>query len=142
MIRKYEPQDFIQISKIWMDHHIRTHGLITTDFRMHGQDVLQEYISASDIYVLVDDSTDQVYGFAHIVDNIIKELIVPYGRSFRKNSRYLIEYVQKNNQPVVLYCHAKDYELIKTSKTIGFSISKQEVNDFSGDLELVLEWSP
>ncbi len=139
MIRQFEDQDLMQVTRIWLDSHIRANGFISTEFWRSGSDMLEAAIAASDVYVSVDRKN--INGFIQVDGQNIIGLFCVYTRQFRKICSQLLEYVQSLSSELTLHAYMQDEEAIKAYRHEHFELKGDSVNEYTGEIERILYWT-
>lgn len=138
MIRQYDKNDLTQVTRIWMDSHIREHGFISTDLWRNGANMLMESIDHSDVYVSVDRQA--INGFMQIDGTDIIGLYVVFGRNFRRVATQLLTYAKQLSSSLTLHAYIKDGESIKIYNHCGFKAVEPGINRHTEEPELILTW--
>ena len=139
MIRRFEPQDLSQVTRIWLDAHIRVHGFISTEFWRRGTEEFERSLAMTDVYVSVDKHN--INGFIQLDGNIVMGLFMMFGRQYKKVCLSLLIYAQSLNYSLELHAFLQDEEILKAYQSIGFTPVCNDRNEFTGEPELILQWS-
>lgn len=138
MIRSYEEHDFTQITRIWIDAHIKERGFIPTDLWRNGIDTLKMSIGASEVYVVCDKRN--IHGFIELDNDEITGLFVTRDHHFRKALTQLLDYAKSGRDKLTLHALNKDIDSIRIYESCGFSDNGVCVNRFTNEPELLYVW--
>lgn len=138
MIRSYEEHDFTQITRIWIDAHIKERGFIPTDLWRNGIDTLKMSIGASEVYVVCDKRN--IHGFIELDNDEITGLFVTRDHHFRKALTQLLDYAKSGRDNLTLHALNKDIDSIRIYESCGFSDNGVCVNRFTNEPELLYVW--
>lgn len=138
MIRSYEEHDFTQITRIWIDAHIKERGFIPTDLWRNGIDTLKMSIGASEVYVICDKRN--IHGFIELDNDEITGLFVTRDHHFRKALTQLLDYAKSGHDKLTLHALNKDIDSIRIYESCGFSDNGVCVNQFTNEPELLYVW--
>lgn len=138
MIRSYEEHDFTQITRIWIDAHIKERGFIPTDLWRNGIDTLKMSIDASEVYVVCDKRN--IHGFIELDNDEITGLFVTRDHHFRKALTQLLDYAKSGRDKLTLHALNKDIDSIRIYESCGFSDNGVCVNRFTNEPELLYVW--
>ena len=138
MIRSYEEHDFTQITRIWIDAHIKERGFIPTDLWRNGIDTLKMSIGASEVYVVCDKRN--IHGFIELDNDEITGLFVTRDHHFLKALTQLLDYAKSGRDNLTLHALNKDIDSIRIYESCGFSDNGVCVNRFTNEPELLYVW--
>ena len=136
MIRQYNERDITQVTRIWIDSHIRNHGFISTDLWRNGVDTINKSISRSDVYVSIDKKT--INGFIQLDGTEIIGLYVALGRHSRKIMAQLLTHAKQLSPVLHLHAYMNDDESIKIYNSCGFEVVGSVQNELTDEPELLL----
>lgn len=139
MIRKYENNDISEVTRIWLDSHIKTYGFISTDLWRNGTNDFAAAVQDSDVYVYIEKR--HIEGFIMILDNRITGIFTSLGKHAKKVKSQLIEYVQANYSELSYLAPDKDADSIKLYKDHSFNIVGHEYNENTDDDDVILQWN-
>lgn len=139
MIRSYEEHDLTQVTRIWIDAHIKERGFIPTDLWRNGIDTLKMSIGMSDVYVSCDKRN--IHGFIELDNDEITGLFAARDHRFRKTLMQLLEYAKAGHDRLTLHALSKDDDSVRIYESCGFHTEEVSVNEYTNEPELICSWS-
>ncbi len=138
MIRSYEEHDLTQVTRIWIDAHIKERGFIPTDLWRNGIDTLTMSIGMSDVYVAVDKRN--IHGFMELDGDDIIGVFIARDHHFRKTLSHLLEYAKSSHEKLILHALNKDADSVHIYESCGFASNGASINEFTNEPELIYVW--
>lgn len=139
-IRLSEECDINIIMEIWLESTIRAHSFIEKDYWVNNYDLVKtKYIPYSKTYVY--EEGNKIKGFISIIENnFIGALFVDNNSEGNGIGKKLLDFAKKEYKSLSLAVYKENEKALKFYLREGFSIVKEQVNEYSKRLELMMEY--
>lgn len=139
-IRLSEECDINIIMEIWLESTIRAHSFIEKDYWVNNYDLVKtKYIPYSKTYVY--EEGNKIKGFISIIENnFIGALFVDNNSEGNGIGKKLLDFAKKEYKSLSLAVYKENEKALKFYLREGFSIVKEQVNEDSKRLELMMEY--
>lgn len=139
-IRLSEECDINIIMEIWLESTIRAHSFIEKDYWVNNYDLVKtKYIPYSKTYVY--EEGNKIKGFISIIqNNFIGALFVDNNSQGNGIGKKLLDFAKEEYKSLSLAVYKENEKALKFYLREGFSIVKEQVNEYSKRLELMMEY--
>ena len=139
-IRLSEECDINIIMEIWLESTIRAHSFIEKNYWVNNYDLVKtKYIPYSKTYVY--EEGNKIKGFISIIENnFIGALFVDNNSQGNGIGKKLLDFAKKEYKSLSLAVYKENEKALKFYLREGFSIVKEQVNEDSKRLELMMEY--
>lgn len=139
-IRLSEECDINIIMEIWLKSTIRAHSFIEKDYWVNNYDLVKtKYIPYSKTYVY--EEGNKIKGFISIIqNNFIGALFVDNNSQGNGIGKKLLDFAKEEYKSLSLAVYKENEKALKFYLREGFSIVKEQVNEDSKRLELMMEY--
>ena len=139
-IRLSEECDINIIMEIWLESTIRAHSFIEKDYWVNNYDLVKtKYIPYSKTYVY--EEGNKIKGFISIIqNNFIGALFVDNNSQGNGIGKKLLDFAKEEYKNLSLAVYKENEKALKFYLREGFSIVKEQVNEDSKRLELMMEY--
>lgn len=139
-IRLSEECDINIIMEIWLESTIRAHSFIEKDYWVNNYDLVKtKYIPYSKTYVY--EEGNKIKGFISIIENnFIGALFVDNNSQGNGIGKKLLDFAKEEYKSLSLAVYKENEKALKFYLREGFSIVKEQVNEDSKRLELMMEY--
>lgn len=139
-IRLSEECDINIIMEIWLESTIRAHSFIEKNYWVNNYDLVKtKYIPYSKTYVY--EEGNKIKGFISIIENnFIGALFVDNNSEGNGIGKKLLDFAKKEYKSLSLAVYKENEKALKFYLREGFSIVKEQVNEDSKRLELMMEY--
>lgn len=139
-IRLSEECDINIIMEIWLESTIRAHSFIEKDYWVNNYDLVKtKYIPYSKTYVY--EEGNKIKGFISIIqNNFIGALFVDNNSQGNGIGKKLLDFAKEEYKSLSLAVYKENEKALKFYLREGFSIVKEQVNEDSKRLELMMEY--
>lgn len=139
-IRLSEECDINIIMEIWLESTIRAHSFIEKNYWVNNYDLVKtKYIPYSKTYVY--EEGNKIKGFISIIENnFIGALFVDNNSEGNGIGKKLLDFAKKEYKSLSLAVYKENEKALKFYLREGFSIVKEQVNEYSKRLELMMEY--
>ena len=135
-----EECDINIIMEIWLESTIRAHSFIEKDYWVNNYDLVKtKYIPYSKTYVY--EEGNKIKGFISIIqNNFIGALFVDNNSQGNGIGKKLLDFAKEEYKSLSLAVYKENEKALKFYLREGFSIVKEQVNEDSKRLELMMEY--
>lgn len=139
-IRLSEECDINIIMEIWLESTIRAHSFIEKNYWVNNYDLVKtKYIPYSKTYVY--EEGNKIKGFISIIENnFIGALFVDNNSQGNGIGKKLLDFAKEEYKSLSLAVYKENEKALKFYLREGFSIVKEQVNEDSKRLELMMEY--
>lgn len=139
-IRLSEECDINIIMEIWLESTIRAHSFIEKNYWVNNYDLVKtKYIPYSKTYVY--EEGNKIKGFISIIqNNFIGALFVDNNSQGNGIGKKLLDFAKEEYKSLSLAVYKENEKALKFYLREGFSIVKEQVNEYSKRLELMMEY--
>ena len=126
--------------EIWLESTIRAHSFIEKNYWVNNYDLVKtKYIPYSKTYVY--EEGNKIKGFISIIENnFIGALFVDNNSEGNGIGKKLLDFAKKEYKSLSLAVYKENEKALKFYLREGFSIVKEQVNEYSKRLELMMEY--
>lgn len=141
MIRKFNSADINEIMKIWLDSNIDVHNFISEKYWNENYDSVKESIINAEVYVYVDEKSNEILGFIGLIVTYVAGLFVKDKARSQGIGKALLDYVKNFKSNLILDVYEKNAGAIQFYKKENFTIKQQAVDGDTNERECRMEWS-
>ena len=141
MIRQYRQEEIEKILNIWLKGSIQSHDFIGDDYWHNMVPIVKKYyFPNTETYVFEDKH--QIKGFLSLIDDkYIGALFVDPVYQKQKIGSKLVNYVKKIYPELSLKVFIKNSNAVRFYQKNGFKIVAEQIDDSTGEKELLMSWS-
>lgn len=139
-IRLSNECDINIIMEIWLESTIRAHSFIEKDYWVNNYDLVKnKYIPYSKTYVYEEEN--KIKGFISIIeDNFIGALFVDNNSQGNGIGKEILDFAKNEYRNLSLAVYKDNEKALKFYLREGFSIVKEQVNEDSKRIEIIMEY--
>ena len=141
MIRLFCEKDLAAVMQIWLETNIKTHNFISKYYWIDNFENVKKILPQAEVYVYVNDITNQVEGFIGITGNLIAGLFVKECVQSQGIGRQLLDYVKGFKSSMKLNVYDKNTRAIEFYKREQFVIQFENMDDNTSEKEMVMVWN-
>jgi putative acetyltransferase len=139
MIRRYRESDIEPVLEIWLTASIQAHAFVNPGFWSSKVDEMRHtYIPASETFVF--ESYGKVIGFYCLLKDTLAAIFVSPDRQGKGVGSALIDDAKKRRRSLRLTVYQANRSSVAFYKNHGFVIVAEQIDDSTGQLELVMEY--
>lgn len=139
MIRKFEIDDLDAIMKIWLETNIEAHNFINKSYWQGSYAMVKEMLPDATIFVYEDNNIIQ--GFTGLMENYIAGIFINADSQSKGIGKALLDYIKANNSELLLHVYKKNIRAVRFYKRESFAVTEEQVDENTGEAELVMKWS-
>lgn len=140
MIRLFKSQDSKAVVDLWYEASIIAHDFIAESYWQEKKlDMQHVYIPSSITYVY--EQENEILGFVSLVENYIAAIFVVPNMQGRGIGKDLMNFVKQQHPILHLGVYAKNLNSILFYMKQGFVIVEEKVDESTGEVEVVMEYT-
>lgn len=140
MVRAFKQSDMEAILKIWLTASYRAHDFIEREFWDSKVDDMRDiYLPGSESYVYERDG--ELCGFFSLAENCLAAIFVDPALQRQGIGKKLIAKAQSLREHLDLTVYKKNSASISFYETVGFERVKEQIDEATGQAELLMSWS-
>ncbi|MBP6117048.1 MAG: GNAT family N-acetyltransferase [Neisseriaceae bacterium] len=142
VIRLGQAEDIETILAIWLAASKIAHDFIAPEYWADNVDAMrQHYLPASEVYVAVDDDTQQIQGFVALHGDTLAALFVAPERQGQGIGQALMNKVKSRRQTMTLGVYVRNHRGVAFYERCGFQPLLRQVDADTGAEEWLMQWT-
>lgn len=138
MIKKLKNGELETAMRIWLKTNIEAHNFINESYWQGNYDLVKEMLPSAEIFVYEDNNTMQ--GFIGLQDTYIAGIFINAANQSKGIGKSLLDYVKANHSKLLLHVYKKDARAVKFYIREDFIALKEQVDENTGEIEIVMNW--
>ena len=138
MIRKLQKADINRVADIWLKTNLKAHFFISEQYWISNYEFVKELLPQAEVYVYEDDK--MIQGFIGINDEYIEGIFVSGKMRSHGIGKVLLDYIKDKKVRLQLNVYQKNIRAISFYQREGFTIQSEQLDEFTGEKEYVMEW--
>lgn len=138
MIKKLKNDDLETVMKIWLNTNIEAHDFINKNYWQGNYNLVKELLPNSTVFVYEDNSL--IKGFIGLTDNYIAGIFINSDCQSKGIGKALLDYVKKDYSELSLQVYKKNIRAVKFYTRENFIVQKEQIDENTGEIELVMIW--
>lgn len=141
MIRSFESSDMDDVLDIWLEASIKAHDFVDRTFwESKADDMRQIYIPTSETYVFSDNGT--IKGFFSFNGDTLAAIFVSPNAQGKGIGQQLMAKAKSLKKKFNLTVYRENHKSIEFYKRCGFTIIKEQVDEHTGHIEILMAYNP
>ena len=138
MIRKLRKTDINRVTDIWLKTNLKAYSFISEQYWISNYERVKEMLPQAEVYVYEDDK--MIQGFIGINDEYIEGIFVSDEMQSRGIGKILLDYIKDKKDRLQLKVYQKNVRAMSFYQREGFTIQSEEMDEFTGEKEYVMNW--
>lgn len=138
MIRNFKIDDSNSVMQIWLETNIKTHSFIEKSYWQENYAMVKEALPNSTIFVYEDNGIIQ--GFVGLTKDYIAGIFINEKSQSKGIGKALLNYLKDKYSKLSLRVYKKNIRAIKFYLRENFTISKEEIDKNTNEMEIVMIW--
>ena len=140
MIRELESKDIEQVMEIWKESTIKAHNFISEDYWIESYKIVKDdYLPISKTFVYVEEK--DIKGFISILNgDFIGAIFVDINSQGTGIGTALIDFVKSKYDKLSLAVYKNNKKSVEFYKKSKFILEKEEINEETNEVELIMTW--
>jgi putative acetyltransferase len=140
MIRNFESLDMNDVLDIWLEASIKAHSFIGREFwESNIDDMRKMYIPLSENYVFSDNGV--IRGFFSLQEDTLAAIFVSPNFQGKGVGRQLMDKAKSLRRKLNLTVYRENPKSIQFYSKCGFTIINEKVDERTGHIEILMEFS-
>ena len=139
MIRELHEDDLEIAMKIWLGANIQAHDFIPKTYWQANYEMVKGMLP--DSRVIVFEDSEKIKGFAGLTGNYIAGIFVDPKSQSKVIGKSLLDSVKENHSRLSLHVYKKNVRAIRFYLREGFHITKERIDENTGEAELEMNWT-
>ncbi|MDU6264370.1 MAG: N-acetyltransferase [Anaerocolumna aminovalerica] len=139
MIREFMLKDLDSIMELWLETNKQAHDFIDNSYWDNNFKPVKEMLPQSTIYVYEHNS--QIQGFIGLIDDYIAGIFISKDNQSRGIGKKLLNYTKEKYMKLSLQVYQRNARAVQFYLREGFTISKEQIDEGTGEIEYIMEWS-
>lgn len=138
MIRDFKAEDIEKIMKLWLDTNVSAHSFIENAYWNDNYEAVKEMLPQAKLFVVEQDG--KLQGFIGLNQSYIAGIFVAEDSQSQGIGKQLLDYVKSKHKELSLQVYQKNERAVSFYLREGFTIILKQVDDNTGEAELVMKW--
>ena len=139
MIRNFKIDELDSVMKIWLESNIGSHDFISEDYWKGNYEPVKNLLPDATIFVY--DNDDSIEGFIGLMGNFIAGIFVSLNNQSKGIGKALLDYVKESYSELSLHVYKKNPRAVNFYKREGFKVLKEQFEENTGEIELIMNWT-
>ncbi len=140
MIRNYRETDLKEMVRIWYDASVIAHSFMPASFWASKKSIMKErYLPLAENFVFEEEG--RITGFISVVGERVCALFVAPEMQGKGIGRTLLEYAKNLTGKLSLKVYRENENAFRFYKKCGFVAAGEEVDEYTGCLQVLMEWN-
>ena len=139
MIRKLQNVDINKVVDIWLKTNLEAHDFIPGQYWTSNYEAVKKMLPQAEVYVYEDNKIIQ--GFVGVRDEYIEGIFVSDKMKSHGIGKALLDYIKGKKARLQLNVYQKNVRAMSFYQREGFTIQREQRDEFTGEKEYVMEWS-
>lgn len=139
MIRDFQNHDIDTVMKIWLETNTTAHDFIENGYWHSNFDAVKNILPNATIFVY--EHNGSVRGFISLMDSYIAGIFICNELQSKGIGKQLLNYVKYKYNELTLQVYKKNTRAVQFYLREGFTISKEQLDENTDEIEFVMNWS-
>ena len=139
MIRKLQNVDINKVADIWLKTNLEAHDFIPGQYWTSNYEAVKKMLPQAEVYVYEDNKIIQ--GFVGVRDEYIECIFVSDKMKSHGIGKALLDYIKDKKARLQLNVYQKNVRAMSFYQREGFTIQREQLDEFTGEKEYVMEWN-
>lgn len=139
MIRKFCIDDLDSVMKLWLETNISAHDFIDKNYWMSNYEDVRKMIPEAEIFLYEENKV--IEGFIGLMDNFIAGIFVQKTSQSEGIGKVMMDYAKNIKDELMLHVYEKNSNAVKFYLREDFQIVKEQIDENTGEAELLMKWS-
>lgn len=139
MIRRFQIDELDTVMKIWLETNVKAHAFIHEGYWQENYESVKGMLPNATIYVYEENHIIQ--GFVGLMEGYIAGLFIPVNSQSKGIGKSLLDYIKEKHSELSLHVYKKNDRAVRFYLREAFKVSKERVDENTGEVELVMNWT-
>lgn len=138
MIRDFMTTDIDRVMQLWLDTNVKAHNFIESRYWRDNFGLVKEMMPNSTIYVYEENA--EIQAFIGLIGSFVAGIFVSGDFQSKGIGKLLLDYLKSKQSELSLCVYKKNNRALHFYLREGFIISKELVDENTGEIELHMKW--
>lgn len=138
MIREFNNKDLDDVMTIWLNTNTNTHDFIPKNYWQDNYEEVRRMLPEAEIFIYENNHTIQ--GFIGLMDYYIAGIFIDSGCQSLGIGKALLDQAKKIHSNLSLQVYKNNEGAVRFYVREGFSPVKEQMDENTGETELVMTW--
>lgn len=138
MIRDFRTKDIDMVMELWLDTNILAHNFIDSRYWQDNFVTVKEMMPKATIYVY--EQNGEIEAFIGLMEGFVAGIFVASEFQSKGIGKLLLDYSKSKYNELTLCVYKKNDGALRFYLREGFTISKEQVDENTGEIEFVMKW--
>ena len=139
MIRKLQNGDINRVTDLWLKTNLEAHNFIPGQYWTGNYEAVKKMLPQAEVYVYEENKIIQ--GFVGVQEEYIEGIFVSDKMQSHGIGKALLDYIKDKKGRLQLNVYQKNVRAMSFYQREGFTIQREQLDEFTGEKEYVMEWS-
>ncbi|MDF2595161.1 MAG: acetyltransferase [Clostridia bacterium] len=139
MIRDFEIDELETLMEIWLKTNIDAHDFINESYWKENYKLVKELLPNATLFIYEDNNV--IEGFIGLMESYVAGLFINATSQSKGIGKALLDYVKENHSELSLQVYNKNVGAVKFYLREDFVVLKEQIDENTGEVELVMNWS-
>jgi len=138
MIRDFSIKDIDAVMQLWLDTNIQAHYFIESSYWNDNFKLVKEIMPQATINI--SECDNKIQGFIGTTGDYIAGIFVSNELQSKGIGKQLLDHVKDIHSKLSLQVYKKNHRAVNFYLKEGFTISSEQIDKTTGEIEFVMEW--
>ena len=139
MIRKLQNVDINKVADLWLKTNLEAHEFIPGQYWTSNYEAVKKMLPQAEVYVYEDNK--RIQGFVGVRDKYIEGIFVSGKMQSHGIGKALLDYIKDKKAKLQLNVYQKNIRAMSFYQREGFTIQSEQLDEFTGEKEYIMEWN-
>ena len=139
MIRKLQNVDINKVVDLWLKTNLEAHNFISEQYWIGNYEAVKKMLPQAEVYVYEENNI--IHGFVGVQDEYIEGIFVSGKMQSQGIDKALLDYIKDKKGRLQLNVYQKNVRAMSFYQREGFTIQREQLDEFTGEKEYVMEWN-
>ena len=139
MIRKLQNGEINKVADLWLKTNLEAHDFIPGQYWTGNYEAVKKMLPQAEVYVYEENKIIQ--GFVGVQEECIEGIFVSGKMQSRGIGKALLDYIKDKKGRLQLNVYQKNVRAMSFYQREGFTIQCEQLDEFTGEKEYVMEWN-
>lgn len=140
MVRAFEAHDLTAVIDIWLDANLQAHSFVSPRYWTDHVEMVKQALPQAEVYVHVDDATQQIDGFIGCVGDYIEGIFIRQDRQSHGIGTLLLNFAKARKLLLRLHVYQHNARALQFYLREGFMVLSERTDEATGQKEYEMGW--
>lgn len=138
MIRDFKTMDIDRVMQLWLDTNILAHNFIDSKYWRGNFETVKGMMPKATIYVY--EQNGEIQAFIGLMESFVAGIFVSSNFQSKGLGKLLLDYSKGKRNELSLSVYKKNNRALSFYLREGFTISTEQIDENTGEIEFVMKW--